>query len=438
MLDAVREAAMAEAVVRPELAGSALAVAGVAILALWRFGAATSVLGVLAVAVLVAVTTPARRAGRRARESAWSAHARVGAATRTLLEAALELRAHDSETAYGRALLAQAELLAEAERRVLLSSAWVASFPALVGVTAWCVPRPWLLSLAGTGLELAVIGGAGLSSAIGFVSVLDQWQRSAPYRAAQGAMRELACTNRPARSATEEVDAPPVASLRVTGLSVRHPNTARLTPASLSFRLESGGLALVGENGSGKSTALAALMGLIEADGGRIEARDRRGRVLELGALRRGCAFLPQRPHVDVGASVGMHLDLFGTRPLDPNARRSALDRMDVAGLLESRARSSSESMLALPMGKLSGGERQRVLIARVIGSDADLLVLDEPEAGLDGRARQLLSTVLEEEARHRLVILVAHDMDVVPPSFARVQCSGGIGPNEGSQTEVR
>jgi ABC-type transport system involved in cytochrome bd biosynthesis fused ATPase/permease subunit len=431
LLDALREAAMAKAIVRPELDGAAAACLGIAYLALRWFGPEASALGLLAVGALVAVTTPARRAGRRARESAWAAHATAGAATRTLVEAALELRAQGVEAAYGQRVIAAAAVLAAAERRALLSSAWVAILPALVGVAAWALPTHWIRSVSGSGLDLAVIGGAGVSAALGLVSTLDQWQRSAPYRTSQdalGAVDEQPAPYSPQAGASGHAR---IANLSVDALSVRHPEGRMATPAGLSFELREGGVALVGENGSGKSSALAALIGLIDADEGRITARDARGQELELAAIRHRCAYLPQRPYVDVGASVAEHLDLFGARPLARGACLEALRRVQVAELLEARGGSGLEEALSLPMGKLSGGERQRVLIARTIASEADLLVFDEPEAGLDERSRNRLKDILEEEARRRLVLLVAHDADVVPEGFARTPCTRGAVANE-------
>ena len=81
------------------------------------------------------------------------------------------------------------------------------------------------------------------------------------------------------------------------------------------------------------------------------------------------------------------------------------------------------------PMGSLSGGERQRFFLARALAREADVLILDEPEAGLDAGHREQLRHILTEEASARLVLLVAHDESVIPEGFARIQCHASGAP---------
>ena len=106
------------------------------------------------------------------------------------------------------------------------------------------------------------------------------------------------------------------------------------------------------------------------------------------------------------------------------------LRAFDLDELLRDRGGGDLERGLSTPMGSLSGGEQRRVLLARVFSSGADVLLLDEPEVGLDSDRRTELRSILEAEAVRRIVVLVAHDPGIVPSSFERIALSGGQEPH--------
>lgn len=132
-------------------------------------------------------------------------------------------------------------------------------------------------------------------------------------------------------------------------------------------------VALMGDNGAGKSTLLDLVCGLTTPTEGSVEVlggtpgeavRDRRlGAVLQTGGLL---------PDLTVGETVGIIASLCGRRP----AAEDAIARAGLATLTDRR------------IGVCSGGERQRVKFALALVSQAELLVLDEPTAGMDWGAR--------------------------------------------------
>jgi zinc transport system ATP-binding protein len=63
------------------------------------------------------------------------------------------------------------------------------------------------------------------------------------------------------------------------------------------------------------------------------------------------------------------------------------------------------------------------MLLARVLLHEAELVILDEPEAALDERGRSTLRALLARLAEERKVLIIAHDASVVPPSFDRLEC---------------
>jgi ABC-type Mn2+/Zn2+ transport system ATPase subunit len=99
-----------------------------------------------------------------------------------------------------------------------------------------------------------------------------------------------------------------------------------------------------------------------------------------------------------------------------------ALEELGLGDVLRRRAKRKGCDPLDLPMGELSGGEQRRVLLARALASDARLLLLDEPEAGLDEASRKRLHELLGRKASQKMVVIVAHHHSVVPETFQCVQ----------------
>jgi ABC-type Mn2+/Zn2+ transport system ATPase subunit len=165
-------------------------------------------------------------------------------------------------------------------------------------------------------------------------------------------------------------------------------------------------LAVLGTNGSGKSTLVKTVAGLLPPVAGTLRVLGGRpgaaaARVAYLGQSQATGFVLPLRA-VDVVA-----MGRFAARGLlgrmaaeDRLLVRESMERMGVAGLADE------------PLGRLSGGQRQRVHLARALAWRADLLILDEPTAGLDLGGRDRLSAALaEERGRGTAVVVCTHDV---------------------------
>jgi ABC-type Mn2+/Zn2+ transport system ATPase subunit len=173
------------------------------------------------------------------------------------------------------------------------------------------------------------------------------------------------------------------------------------TPAieGVNFEVDAGQrIALLGPNGGGKTTLLRALLGELRPMRGKIEVRGRTATVPQT-----------ERSRLDFPVSA-LEVALMGALPrlpwwrrpghADREAAQSALERVGVAN----RAHDT--------FGDLSGGQRQRVLIARGLVQDAQLLLLDEPFAGLDvPAARGLESLIAELAAEGRGIVIATHDL---------------------------
>jgi zinc transport system ATP-binding protein len=176
-------------------------------------------------------------------------------------------------------------------------------------------------------------------------------------------------------------------------------------------------LALMGANGSGKSTLVRAVTGLLPLTSGSVTLFGTA--YTEFRDWQR-IGFVPQRS----GASTGVPATVWEVvasgritrrrlfHPLSSTDREAIVEAIDVVGLGE---RSS------VGISQLSGGQQQRALIARALAGKPDLLVLDEPTAGVDLVSQQALADALSVlKARGATIVLVAHELGPMAPLIDR------------------
>jgi iron complex transport system ATP-binding protein len=196
--------------------------------------------------------------------------------------------------------------------------------------------------------------------------------------------------------------------LAATGLTVRRGGRAILD--GLSCSLEPGMLvAVVGANGAGKSTLLSVLAGLLKPDAGEVRLDDRPLGAIDRRELARRRAYLPQNPRAEWPISVE-RLVALGLTPQLPAFG-------GLAGGLEPRlTQAIAECDLTAhrhqPATTLSGGELARAMLARALIGDPQVLIADEPIAGLDPRhALDTAGRLAALAAGGKLVVAAFHDL---------------------------
>jgi cobalt/nickel transport system ATP-binding protein len=159
---------------------------------------------------------------------------------------------------------------------------------------------------------------------------------------------------------------------------------------------------VAGANGSGKSTLLKVIAGVIKPDAGSVMIN---GVAQRCGGTARGAGIVFQEPDDQLFMPTVWEDVAFGVlkKGVDcGTARALALEALESVEAAELADR---------PPYKLSGGEKQRVALASVLIMEPEILLLDEPTASLDPRARKLVIALLRKIPRTR--IIATHDLDM-------------------------
>jgi zinc transport system ATP-binding protein len=204
-----------------------------------------------------------------------------------------------------------------------------------------------------------------------------------------------------------------VRALEVTALTVWFETLERPAVEDVSFVIEEGQIAiLIGPNGSGKSTVLRAILGLVPFRGEiRVFGRPVQAAYREIG-------YVPQRLTFDQSLPLttreAIRMPLGPAR--DPATEATVRHFVDVLGV---------GPFLEKPLGALSGGQLKRALIARAMVTSPRLLLLDEPEAGIDIGGEQTLYELLEQLVTHHALtaLICSHELELVYRYAHQVLC---------------
>ncbi|MCH7617829.1 MAG: metal ABC transporter ATP-binding protein [Chloroflexi bacterium] len=211
---------------------------------------------------------------------------------------------------------------------------------------------------------------------------------------------------------SERADGPTTWALDISDVSAGYDGHKALE--GVTFRIEPGCLAgLVGPNGAGKSTLIKIVLGMLKPWSGEVSIFGRAGKPRP-GSV----SYTPQVDLVDwqfpVTVSDVVLMGRYGG--LGVVRRPGVRDREIAASALE---RVRLTAMADRQIGELSGGERRRALIARALTQQGDLMLLDEPFAGLDAAAQHDLISLFQSLVTEGKTLFIAtHDLSCVDEDF--------------------
>ena len=196
-------------------------------------------------------------------------------------------------------------------------------------------------------------------------------------------------------------------------------------------------LGIIGHTGSGKSTLIQHLNGLLKPSSGTIylDGTDIWAEPKKIRSVRFRVGLVFQYPEYQLFEDTVRKDIAFGPKNMGLDAaevERRVLAALSAVGL--------DESVLDKSPFALSGGQKRRVAIAGVMAMEPEVLILDEPTAGLDPRGRESILQMLREyhETRGSTVVLVSHSMEEIARNAQRIiVLSGGGVCMEGTPAEV-
>ncbi|MDN4640907.1 zinc ABC transporter ATP-binding protein AztA [Agreia sp. PsM10] len=204
-----------------------------------------------------------------------------------------------------------------------------------------------------------------------------------------------------------------ISSLAALEIEVRFDRTTALSGVSADFTAGTV-TALSGGNGSGKSTLLGVLAGTITPQSGRVLGPTRRPALV----VQRSAASDTLPLSVLEVVSMGRWAHRGMWRRLDAGDRETVQSCMRALGI---------QNLAERPLGSLSGGQRQRALVAQGLARRADVLLLDEPTAGVDADAQHCIVAALRAEARRGAIVVHAtHEPSVLHEADAILRLERG------------
>ena len=182
---------------------------------------------------------------------------------------------------------------------------------------------------------------------------------------------------------------------------------------NISFDIEDNDyVAIIGETGSGKSTLVQHLNGLVKADSGNIYVDNENiyNEKYDLNILRQKIGLVFQYPEYQFFAETVLDDVAFGAINMgftEEEAKIKAADTLKLVGINE-------ELFSKLPF-MLSGGEKRKVAIAGVLVMDPEVIIMDEPQAGLDPISKEELFVLLDKLHKNgKTIIIITHNMEDV------------------------
>ncbi|ADI74914.1 ABC transporter related protein [Methanohalobium evestigatum Z-7303] len=206
-------------------------------------------------------------------------------------------------------------------------------------------------------------------------------------------------------------------AVELSNVWVHYGNIPVLEDINLTIEQPRDLLAIIGPNGGGKTTLLKVILGLIKPSNGKVKLFGE-----SPAKNRKYVGYVPQHSSFDYDFPISVwDVVLMGRMGHTGILKRySSEDKFKANKALKTV---NMEDYANHQIGKLSGGQRQRVFIARALAAEPEVLLLDEPSAGLDTHMQGELYELLSKLKKDMAIIMVTHDLTAVSLHVDKVAC---------------
>jgi len=223
-------------------------------------------------------------------------------------------------------------------------------------------------------------------------------------------------------------------SVELRQVSQRYEGRTRPALDGLDLSVNGGEwLAIVGASGSGKTTLLNLLLGFLPLQQGEIIINGNPAKSLDSDGWRRHLAWVPQQSQLFIG-NLADNIRL-GNPDLSPQRLQEAVEQANLH--LDDQFNQGLATEVGEQGCRLSGGQIRRMALARAFAKDAQLLLLDEPTAGLDLENERLIMASLERLRRGRTVIMLTHRLDTARSADRIAVMADGMVIEQGSHQQL-
>lgn len=179
-------------------------------------------------------------------------------------------------------------------------------------------------------------------------------------------------------------------------------------------------IAIIGPNGGGKTTLVRMLLGLEKPTNGEVKIY---GKKLSQFKEWYKIGYVPQRASLVDGSFPATVLDIVNMGRTSQRGLFSTLSKSDRTFVYDAMQKMDILDLADKMVGTLSGGQRQRVMIARALASNPKILILDEPNTGVDAASQKNFYALLRELNKKDgiTIVFITHDIGVIADDIARL-----------------
>ncbi|WP_042357078.1 energy-coupling factor ABC transporter ATP-binding protein [Bacillus rubiinfantis] len=204
--------------------------------------------------------------------------------------------------------------------------------------------------------------------------------------------------------------------IEVSSLSFSYPNTDVPVLADINLEFDQRTTAIIGQNGSGKTTFVKLLKGLLKASKGEIFIGDYDVSMKTAAELARQIGLVFQNPNDQIFKRTVLDEAMFGLLNIKMGkytAEKLALEALEMVGLAGKTAMNPHD---------LSLSEKKLLCTASVVAMDTDIVIFDEPTIAQDEAGKKIISNIIKKlKRKQKLIITIIHDMDFVAENFERI-----------------